>query len=103
MNLELHTSNSRRSTRNVATSSLQMRTTLSRWVTAICFGMVLMPRVFSADLVHDKIEFNRDTRPLLSDRCFACHGPDPASRKGNLRLDVEATAKADRGGYAAIV
>jgi hypothetical protein len=39
-------------------------------------------------------EFNRDVRPILSDRCFACHGPDRASRKSDLRLDLESSAKA---------
>ncbi|WP_437227297.1 DUF1553 domain-containing protein [Planctomicrobium sp. SH661] len=34
-----------------------------------------------------KLEYNRDIRPILSDACFACHGPDSASRKGGLRLD----------------
>jgi hypothetical protein len=48
------------------------------------------------------IRFNRDIRPILSDKCFSCHGPDKNSRKGDLRLDVESMAKADRGGYHAV-
>jgi hypothetical protein len=37
----------------------------------------------------DAIEFNRDIRPILSDKCFTCHGPDAANRKTNLRFDIE--------------
>src|SRR4051794_40556447 len=40
------------------------------------------------------IEFNRDVRPILSDRCFSCHGPDSAARKSPLRLDQEDSARA---------
>jgi hypothetical protein len=51
------------------------------------------------------IDFNRDIRPILSNNCFRCHGPDPAARrggKGGLRLDVRDEALADLGGHAAI-
>ena len=49
------------------------------------------------------VEFNRDIRPLLSDKCFTCHGPDKARRLTKLRFDVEAEAKQDLGGRFAIV
>ena len=35
----------------------------------------------------EELGYNRDIRPLLSDKCFFCHGPDPKNRKGDLRLD----------------
>jgi hypothetical protein len=35
----------------------------------------------------ERIEYNRDVRPILADNCFACHGPDSAARKAGLRLD----------------
>lgn len=37
--------------------------------------------------IPEQILYNRDVRPILADNCFACHGPDSASRKGDLRLD----------------
>ena len=42
----------------------------------------------------DSIEFNRDVRPILSDNCFSCHGPDASHRKGKLRLDQREVALA---------
>ena len=50
-----------------------------------------------------KLTYNRDVRPILSDKCFRCHGPDSVSRKANLRLDKKEIAFADRGGYRAIM
>ena len=49
------------------------------------------------------VEFNRDVRPILADRCFACHGPDATARGIKMRLDSESAAKADLGGRFAIV
>ena len=39
------------------------------------------------------ISFNKHIRPILADRCFSCHGPDSATRKADLRLDLEKSAK----------
>jgi hypothetical protein len=44
-----------------------------------------------------KLEFNKHVRPILSDRCYFCHGPDASNRKTKLRLDREADAKAELG------
>jgi hypothetical protein len=49
------------------------------------------------------VEFNRDVRPILSDKCFQCHGADAKAKGIPVRLDVEAEAKAERGGRRAIV
>lgn len=50
------------------------------------------------------VDFNRDIRPVLSDKCFACHGPDAAHVKGDLRLDLRDSAiKKHEDGHAAIV
>ena len=71
-----------------------------RWCVAVllCASTTTPSRVFA------EVRFNRDIRPILSDRCYACHGPDRNNRKTKMRLDIEEDAKADLGkGKFAIV
>ena len=63
------------------------------------FARLLLPILLAAFApsvrASDKVEYNRDIRPILAENCFACHGPDSASRKAKLRLDQrEAAVKA---------
>jgi len=70
------------------------------------FGLILPCLFFipfsRAAVAFDPPDFNREVRPLLSDRCLACHGPDAKHRESDLRLDESTSATMDRDGYQVV-
>ncbi|MEO6182724.1 MAG: DUF1549 domain-containing protein, partial [Verrucomicrobiota bacterium] len=65
--------------------------------------MLLTRTVCAVEALPQKVEFNRDIRPLLSDNCFNCHGPDKSQRKAKLRLDTETGAFGELDGKYPVV
>jgi Protein of unknown function (DUF1553)/Protein of unknown function (DUF1549)/Planctomycete cytochrome C/Concanavalin A-like lectin/glucanases superfamily len=75
----------------------------------ICLQFTLCMAVTAALLEHvcgaepGRLQYNRDVRPILADKCFSCHGPDANARKADLRLDLRESAVAEHDGGRPIV
>src|SRR3954469_13324018 len=72
----------------------------SKWIKPVT--ILLFSALSAAAGENAAIDYTRDIRPILSNNCFKCHGPDEEGRKADLRLDTLEGAVADRGGYRAI-
>ena len=77
-----------------ASSSLRSRLLLAAVVAGFCCR-IEVPRLAAEAPSPLPISFTRQIRPILSDHCFACHGPDSKQRKAKLRLDNKASAFAE--------
>lgn len=69
----------------------------------LCISTLLALALAASGAVPDKPGYNRDIRPIISNNCFYCHGPDEKKREAKLRLDVRDNALAEHDSGQAIV
>ena len=69
----------------------------------LCWTAVLVTALSPLQAEPLPVNFSREVLPILSDRCFHCHGPDPGHRKADLRLDLESGATRSLDGTRPIV
>src|SRR6185503_16539549 len=70
-------------------TQMHQRRTLSDWANGLALFAVGGLAIQAAAADSKRVDFNFQIRPLLSDRCFTCHGPDEKARKKKLRLDTK--------------
>src|SRR5713226_9365559 len=59
---------------------------------SLILSALLATAAIAAQAAEPTVDYIRDVKPILADRCYACHGPDAAQRKAKLRLDDRAVA-----------
>ena len=75
------------------------------WLALACFCLAGCSKAPVSSDLPDKVDYNFHIKPILSDRCYTCHGPDENTRQAGLKLFTEAGAKTDpleRGGRAIV-